>query len=403
MARLLRNKNLVVGVTGSIAAYKTVELVRRLLMAGAAVDVVMTEAATQFVGSLTFEALTKRPVQTTTVGVWQRESAGHVSLGAQADLMVIAPATADCLAKLAHGLADDAVTLTALACPAPLLVAPAMDHFMYRHRATQANLEVLRERGVYVVGPSSGPLASGMVGEGRMIEPEELEGAIRFLLGRQGPLAGCHVVISAGPTREPIDPVRFLSNHSSGKMGYALAEVARDRGAQVTLVSGPTCLKSPFGVQCVQVETASEMAEAIERATKEADVLVMCAAVADFRPKEVAPHKLKKREMSLILELEPTPDILKTVRRPELVKVGFAAETERVLEHAEQKLREKGVDLLVVNDARRTMGAATAEVLLMRPGRPPERIPELPKEEIAERIWDAIELLLAERKGRDPV
>lgn len=403
MARLLRNKNLVVGVTGSIAAYKTVELVRRLLMAGAAVDVVMTEAATQFVGSLTFEALTKRPVQTTTVGVWQRESAGHVSLGAQADLMVIAPATADCLAKLAHGLADDAVTLTALACPAPLLVAPAMDHFMYRHRATQANLEVLRERGVYVAGPSSGPLASGMVGEGRMIEPEELEGAIRFLLGRQGPLAGCHVVISAGPTREPIDPVRFLSNHSSGKMGYALAEVARDRGAQVTLVSGPTCLKSPFGVQCVQVETASEMAEAIERATKEADVLVMCAAVADFRPKEVAPHKLKKREMSLILELEPTPDILKTVRRPELVKVGFAAETERVLEHAEQKLREKGVDLLVVNDARRTMGAATAEVLLMRPGRPPERIPELPKEEIAERIWDAIELLLAERKGRDPV
>ncbi len=398
MARVLANKRVVVGVTGGIAAYKTVELVRRLIQGGAIVDVVMTEAATAFVGSLTFQAITRRPVQVTTVGVWEAEQAGHVTLGAAADVMIIAPATADALAKLAHGLADDAVTLTALACPAPLIVAPAMDHYMYLHPATQDNLERLRERGVTVIGPYRGPLASGMVGEGRMAEPAELFGAIRTVLGRAGPLAGRRVVVTAGPTREAIDPVRFLSNHSSGKMGYALAEVARDRGARTTLISGPTCLPAPFGVRFVPVESAAEMAAAVEEAINDADVLVMCAAVADFRPRHVSAEKIKKRTASLLLELEPTPDILASLVRPGLLKVGFAAETERLLEHGREKLVQKGIDLLVVNDARRTMGAETARVTLLRPGRGPEELPDLPKEEVAERIWDAIQELLAERE-----
>jgi phosphopantothenoylcysteine decarboxylase/phosphopantothenate--cysteine ligase len=398
VARVLANKRVVVGVTGGIAAYKTVELVRRLIQGGAIVDVVMTEAATAFVGSLTFQAITRRPVQVTTVGVWEGEQAGHVTLGAAADVMIIAPATADALAKLAHGLADDAVTLTALACPAPLIVAPAMDQYMYLHPATQENLERLRRRGVTVIGPHRGPLASGMVGEGRMAEPEELFGAVRAVLGRAGPLAGRRVVVTAGPTREAIDPVRFLSNHSSGKMGYALAEVALDRGAGTTLISGPTCLPALFGVRFVAVESAAEMAAAVEEAISDADVLVMCAAVADYRPRHVSTEKIKKHTASLLLELETTPDILASVARPGLLKVGFAAETERLLEHGHQKLVQKGIDLLVVNDARQTMGAETARVTLLRRGREPEELPDLPKEEVAERIWDAIQELLAERE-----
>ncbi len=398
MPRILRDKRIVVGVTGGIAAYKVPELVRRLLQGGAVVDVVMTPAATEFVGPLTFQALTRRPVQVSTVGVWQGEQAGHVTLGAQADLMIVAPATADALAKLAHGIADDAVTLTALACPAPLIVAPAMDHYMYRHPATQANVEVLRARGVTIVGPHHGPLASGMIGEGRMAEPDELVGAIRQVLGRQGPLREYTVVVTAGPTREPVDPVRFLSNHSSGKMGYALAEVARDRGAATTLVSGPTCLAPPYGVRRIDVETAAEMAQAVREAVADADVLVMCAAVADFRPRAPASEKIKKQAASLVLELEPTEDILASIQRPGLVKVGFAAETERLLEHAREKLERKGLDLLVLNDARRTMGADTAQVTLLRPGQAPDVLPELPKDEVAERIWDAIQLLLESRK-----
>ncbi|MCM8745638.1 bifunctional phosphopantothenoylcysteine decarboxylase/phosphopantothenate--cysteine ligase CoaBC [Thermomicrobium sp. CFH 73360] len=401
MPRILKGKRIILGVSGGIAAYKTVELVRRLVQGGAQVDVVMTRAAIDFVGPLTFQALTKRPVQVTTIGVWQGEQAGHVTLGAAADLMVVAPATADTLAKLAHGIADDAVTLTALACPAPLLVAPAMDHHMYRHPATQANLELLRSRGVIVVGPHYGPLASGMIGEGRMAEPEELVGAIRTVLGRSGSLVDRTVVVTAGPTREPLDPVRFLSNHSSGKMGYALAEVARDRGARTILISGPTCLPAPYGVTRIDVETAAEMLRAVEAATASADVLVMCAAVADYRPRVVATEKLKKRQELFALELEPAEDILAAINRPGLVKVGFAAETERLLEHATEKLERKRLNLLVVNDARKTMGAETAQVTLLRPGHQPEVLPELPKEEVAEYIWDAIEALLVRRSARD--
>jgi phosphopantothenoylcysteine decarboxylase/phosphopantothenate--cysteine ligase len=399
MVKVLRDRRIVLGIAGGIAAYKSIELARALTQGGALVDVVLTEAALQFVTPLTFQVLTRRPVHTTVFEAWDARSAGHVTLGAEADVMVIAPATANVIAKLAHGLADDAVTVTALACPAPLIIAPAMDHHMYRHPATQANLRTLRERGAVLVGPESGPLASGMVGEGRLAEPEQLLAVIRATLGRQGPLAGQHVVVTAGPTREPIDPIRFLSNGSSGRMGHALAEAARDAGARVTLVTGPTELRPPYGVEVIRVATAAEMARAVQAAVETADALVMAAAVADYRPSRVAPEKVKKTHEQLTLSLERTVDILSSVQRPGLVTIGFAAETERLLENARVKLEAKHLDLLVANDAREAMGSEASQVYLLAPGREPEGLPRLPKTVVAEVIVDRLaSLLQAQRR-----
>uniref|UniRef100_A0A831X6Q7 Coenzyme A biosynthesis bifunctional protein CoaBC n=1 Tax=Thermorudis peleae TaxID=1382356 RepID=A0A831X6Q7_9BACT len=403
MIRVLRDRRIVLGVSGGIAAYKCIELARALTQGGALVDVILTEAALQFVTPLTFQALTRRPVHTTVFEAWDARSAGHVTLGAEADLMVVAPATANVIAKLAHGLADDALTVTALACPAPLIVAPAMDHHMYHHPATQANLRTLRERGAVIVGPESGPLASGMVGEGRLVEPGRLLAVIRATLGRHGPLAGAHVVITAGPTREPIDPIRFISNHSSGRMGYALAEAARDAGAQVTLISGPTERQPPFEVEVIRVQTAAEMAQAVQAAVETADALIMCAAVADYRPSRVAPEKIKKTEGQLSLPLERTIDILASVQRPGLVKVGFAAETERLLEHGRAKLEAKQLDLLVANDARETMGREESQAYLLTAEREPEALPRLPKTVLAEIIVDRVARLVRARRATSEV
>lgn len=399
MIRVLRDRRIVLGISGGIAAYKCIELARSLTQGGALVDVILTEAALQFVTPLTFQALTRRPVHTTVFEAWDARSAGHVTLGAEADLMVVAPATANVIAKLAHGLADDALTVTALACPAPLIVAPAMDHHMYHHPATQANLRTLRERGALIVGPESGPLASGMVGEGRLVEPERLLAVIRATLGRHGPLAGARVVVTAGPTREPIDPIRFISNHSSGRMGYALAEAARDAGAQVTLISGPTERQPPFEVEVIRVQTAAEMAQAVQAAVETADALIMCAAVADYRPSRVAPEKIKKTEEQLSLPLERTIDILASVQRPGLVKVGFAAETERLLEHGRAKLEAKRLDLLVANDAREAMGSEEAQAYLLTAEREPEALPRLPKTVLAEIIVDRVARLVRARRS----
>jgi len=402
MARVLRQRRIVLGISGGIAAYKCIELARALTLRGATVDVVLTDAALQFVTPLTFQVVTRRPVHTTVFEPWDSRSAGHVTLGAEADLMVIAPATANVIAKLAHGLADDAVTVTALACPAPLIIAPAMDHHMFRHPATQDNLRVLRERGAVIVGPESGPLASGMVGEGRLVELERLLAVIRATLGRNGPLAGRHVVVTAGPTREPIDPIRFLSNGSSGRMGYALAEAARDAGARVTLVTGPTDLRPPFEVEVIRVQTAAEMARAVEAAVETADALLMAAAVADYRPSRVAPEKVKKTEEQLVLPLERTRDILTSVGGARLVKVGFAAETECLLDYARAKLEAKRLDLLVANDAREAMGSEESQVYLLAPGREPERVPRLPKTEVAEIVVERlVELLQAQRRSAE--
>ncbi len=402
MARVLKGKNVVLGVTGGIAAYKAVELASRLTQAGAIVDVIMTDAATRFVAPLSFQTITRRPVVTDMFALLQKTEIAHVSLAERADVVVIAPATANTIAKLAHGLADNMLTATVLATAAPLIVAPAMDAGMYENPATQANLALLQERGAVIVGPAYGRLASGKVGKGRLAEIREIVGTIRMVLGREGELAGRRVLVTAGGTREYIDPVRFIGNPSSGKMGYALAEAARDRGAEVTLISAPTALPKPVGVKLVAVETAQEMRDAVLDALPETDLLLMAAAVADYRPAHRVGRKIKKGEAEeLTLRLVRNPDILAEVaarRGPKpAVVVGFAAETEDLVANAKAKLVEKRLDLIVANDVTAPdsgFGADTNRVTLLdRRGRV-EALPLLPKTEVAERVLDwAVELL----------
>ncbi|MFZ4827095.1 MAG: bifunctional phosphopantothenoylcysteine decarboxylase/phosphopantothenate--cysteine ligase CoaBC [Phototrophicaceae bacterium] len=360
---LLEHKHIVLAVTGSIASYKAVDLASKLTQAGAIVEVIMTDSAQQFITPLTFEAVTGQPVYT---NLWKAESNGglpthiaHVGLGEQTDLLVIVPATANTIAKLAHGLADDLLTVTTLATRCPILIAPAMDGAMYTHPATRANLQTLVERGVYVVEPEEGRFASGLVGKGRLPDTVVLMGHIRRLLGQRGNLAGQHVVVTAGGTRESLDPVRYISNRSSGKQGYSIAQAALDAGATVTLISSAQHLVAPIGVELVTVNTALEMERAVLEYSTYADVLVMAAAVADFRPSNIAEQKIKKTETQgdhLMVELVRNPDILLEVKaqRQETgfprVVVGFAAESENLLGNAKSKLDRKGLDLLIAND-----------------------------------------------------
>lgn len=404
MTQILKNKHIVLGITGGIAAYKAAEVASRLVKAGATVDVVMTEAATRFVTPLTFQALTHRPVTTEMFALLRETEIGHVSLAQRADLLIIAPATANTIAKLAAGLADNMLTATALDTRAPILLAPAMETGMWENPLTQDNLARLQEmRDITVVGPGVGRLASGGVGPGRMAEPAEIVDWARIILGRKGPLAGQQVVVTTGGTREPIDPVRFIGNHSSGKMGYALALAARDRGAKVTLVSAPTALPAPVGVQQVSVQTAQEMGQAVLAVLPESDALIMAAAVADYRPVEAAAHKIKKSEAGLELQLVRTTDILAevAVRRAELgrprVVVGFAAETRDLVANAQAKLKAKRLDLMVANDARQAMGADVNQVTLLDAGGGVEELPLLPKEEVAERVMERVVELLCRR------
>ena len=400
---VLQGKSIVLGVTGGIAAYKVVEVASRLVKAGAMVDVIMTEAATEFVAPLTFQAITHRPVVIEMFALLQETEIGHISLAERADLLLIAPLTANTLAKLAGGLADNVLTATALATRAPFLLAPAMNTGMWENPITLANLARLQEaRDVTVVGPAYGRLASGAVGAGRIVEAEEIVEAAQWVLGRGGALAGQQVVVTAGATREPLDPVRVLTNCSSGKMGYALARVARDHGAEVTLVHAPTALPLPWGVTEVEVETTQQMRDAVLAALPQIDVLIMAAAPVDFRVASVARQKIKKQTAGagLTLDLERTPDILMEVaaRRDELgrrlLTVGFAAETENLIENARHKLRSKRLDLMVANDPRQAMGAETSQVTLLDAAGGVEELPPLPKAEVAERVvrW-AIEAL----------
>ncbi len=392
----LHRANIVLGVTGGIAAYKAADLVSKLVQAGATVDVVMTEVAARFVGPLTFQALTGRPVHLDPFRLLEQTEMPHLSLAQRAHVLVIAPATANTLAKLAHGLADNLLCAVALATRAPLILAPAMDTDMWEHPATQENLEVLRRRGAWIVGPAEGRLASGRIGRGRMAEVPEILGTIRLVLGQDGPLAGKRVLVTAGGTQEPLDPVRYLGNRSSGKMGYALAQTALDRGAAVTLVTAPTALHPPVGAKRVEVRTAEEMRAAVLAALPECDILVMAAAVADFRPAEVAGQKIKKGA-GLTLHLERTPDILAEVAaerersgRPALV-VGFAAETEDLLRNARAKLEAKRLDLIVANDVSSPdsgFGADTNRVILLDRYGLEQALPLLPKEEVAGRVWE---------------
>jgi phosphopantothenoylcysteine decarboxylase/phosphopantothenate--cysteine ligase len=402
--RVLKDRRILLGITGGVAAYKAAFLASRLTQAGAILDVVMTEAAARFVAPLTFQAVTRRAVYTDMFELPADRSSGdvqipHIALAKSADLLLIAPATGNTLAKLAHGLADNLLTAIALAAPAPLLIAPAMESDMWAHPATQANVATLRERGATFVGPAAGHLASGAEGVGRMSEPEEVLELTRVVLARDGDLAGRRVVVSAGGTREAIDPVRFISNHSSGKMGYALALAARDRGARVTLVAGPTCLADPVGVETARVESALDMRDAVLSACDGADALVMAAAVADYRPIQTAAQKIKKTDDQLTLQLSRTPDILAEVARlreagggPKVV-VGFAAETQDLLANAREKLQRKGLDLIAANDVSATdagFGVDTNRVTLLTADGGIESLPLLSKEEVAHEIWDRV-------------
>lgn len=351
---MLEGRHVVLGVTGGIAAYKACEVVSRLVKLGAGVDVIMTQNAAKLVQPLTFETLSRRPVCLDTFERRESWDVRHISLAQKADLMLVAPATANLMAKLAHGIADDMLTTTLLASKAPVLLAPAMNTGMWTAAATRDNLSLLKRRGVLTVGPESGFLACGDSGAGRMSEPKEIVDAVVRLLLSKRDLEGVRVLVTAGPTVERIDPVRYLTNDSSGKMGYALAEAARARGAEVTLLSGPVSLPRPDGVETVAVTSAQSLYEAmLERCGKQ-DIIIQAAAPADYRPERYSGQKLKKRDgEGLTLHLVENPDIAKAVgerRRPGQVLVGFAAETQDVLENARKKLRSKNLDMIVAND-----------------------------------------------------
>ena len=397
MAGPLSDKHVILGVTGSIASYKAVDLASKLVQAGALVDVIMTYGATQFVTPLAFRSITHREVLTETYDVNSEFANEHVALARRADIVVIAPATVNCIAKLAVGLADDPLTTTVIATSAPLLVAPAMDADMYAHPATQENLERLRRRGVAIAGPAPGRLASGLVGMGRLVEPIDLLGHVSATLGHKGDLAGRAIVVSAGGTQEPIDPVRVITNHSSGKMGYALAEAARDRGARAVLVTAPTGLPNPPLVHVVTVQTADQMAQVVKREVDGADALIMAAAVADYRPASAAEQKIKKTDDELTIELAKTTDILDTVRG-NFVRVGFAAESENLVANATDKVIRKSLDLIVANDITDSdsgFGSDTNKVVLIDRELKVDELPLLTKYEVGNRILDRIRDLLA--------
>lgn len=393
---VLNNKRVLLGVSGSIAGYKSVDLASKLTQAGALVDVIMTESAARFVTPLAFRSVTGRPVYS---DMWELDDhVRHVGLGESADVMIIAPATANTIAKLATGLADNLLTVTALAARCPVLVAPAMDGGMWDHAATQANVATLGDRGVVLAGPAEGRMASGLSGWGRMIEPAELFGHVRLALSWNGPLRGRRVVVSTGPTREPIDPVRFITNRSSGKQGIAVAQAALDAGADVTLVAGPVCERPPFGAKVVDVESAEEMSEAVLSSLDGADALFMVAAVADFKPVSAADRKIKKSEDNedgLTIDLLKTQDVLMAVKEhrqlmgfPRVV-LGFAAETHNAADYGRDKLIRKGLDFIAVNDvtaAGAGFAVDTNRVLLLGLTGVVEEMPLQSKTAVAERL-----------------
>lgn len=384
----LEGRSILLGVTGGVAAYKAATVASLLVQVGACVDVVMTEAAQRFVQPLTFSAITHGSVHIDPFAAWRNDYMGHVSLARNADLLVVAPATAAVIARLALGLADDLIGLIALSTLAPIVIAPAMEEGMLHHPATQGHLMTLTDRGVRIVEPTHGRLASGAVGEGRMASPESVVATVSETLRRSTRLRGKNVVITAGGTREPIDPVRYIGNRSSGAMGYALATAAVAEGAQVTLISGPTTLRPPNSAALVNVNTAAEMQRAVEQASLRADALVMAAAVADFRPETSSPRKLKKSagQQQLNLRLVRNPDILASITRPNLLKIGFAAETENLLENAAQKLRAKGLAMIVANDAEATIGAASSTAMILTADGGVTTLPTMSKEALAAEV-----------------
>jgi phosphopantothenoylcysteine decarboxylase/phosphopantothenate--cysteine ligase len=394
-------KHILLGVTGSIAGYKAADLASKLAQSGSQVDVILTGAGEKFVTPLTFQSVTGRRAYIDS-DLWGNEAhVLHVSFGKSADLLVIAPCTAHTLAKLAHGLADNLLTVTALAAECPLVIAPAMDGGMFYHPTTQENIAKLKAGGAIIVGPAEGHLASGLTGKGRMIEPAEILGHIRIILGRNGKLAGKKVVVTAGGTQESIDPVRVISNHSSGKQGYALAQAALDSGAEVCLITAPTALPPPVGARVINVNSVQNMLDAVMG--ESADVLIMAAAGADFRPTHIVKDKIKKRDGIPQIELEAAPDILKTVagsnseKKRFKVVVGFAAENRDLLENASEKLTSKKLDLIAANDiSAKDAGFAVDNnrVTLLFASGTTETLPLMSKMEVAEKIIEHTSRLL---------
>ncbi|RLB41138.1 MAG: bifunctional phosphopantothenoylcysteine decarboxylase/phosphopantothenate--cysteine ligase CoaBC [Deltaproteobacteria bacterium] len=397
---MIENKQIVVGVTGGIAAYKAAELARLLVLEGANVHVAMTEHAVRFIGPLTFEAITGTKVIT---HMFSDDDVvmDHISWGQESDLLVIAPATANFLAKMAHGIADDFLCTMVVAATAPILVCPAMNNKMYESPSVQENLRILTKRGVHIMEPAEGALACKASGRGRLPEPTDILDEIKGIL-TQKDLDRLKVLVTAGPTVEPLDPVRFISNRSSGKMGYAIARTARHRGGEVTLVSGPTSLRRPRGVEVVAVKTAEEMRKEVLARAASHDVVIMCAAVADYRPKKSQTHKIKKQDAGLQLELEKSPDILKELgeRRGEMprILVGFAAETQDLIDNAKEKLEKKNLDMIVINDVSRSdagFEVDTNQVKILYRDGAVEELPLLSKDEVAHHILDRVRDILA--------
>jgi phosphopantothenoylcysteine decarboxylase / phosphopantothenate---cysteine ligase len=397
----LQAKTIVLGVTGGIAVYKAVELLRLLTKAGATVHVIMTRAATEFVTPLTFQTLSGNPVHTELFNLIQEQEIGHISLADRADALVIAPATANCIGKLANGIADDLLTTTAMATKAPLLVAPAMNVNMYEHPTYQENEQKLRRLGCRLVDPEPGFLACGWQGKGRLAPPEQIFAELCRLLTPQD-LAGQTVLVTAGPTREELDPIRFISNHSSGRMGYALAQAARQRGARVILISGPVALPAPVGVELVAVESACQMRQAVMERVADSTVVIKAAAVADYRPVLRNDQKIKKQGERLTIELERNPDILAELGRLEKhpLLVGFAAETTELQAHAATKLTAKNLDMIVANDVTQEGAGFNVSTnvcqLLFRDGRV-EPLALMDKQELACLILDRVLALLQHR------
>ena len=399
MSGPLVNKHIVLGVTGSIASYKAIDLASKLTQAGALVDTILTYGATQFVTPLAFRSITHRDVITDLYDLDSEFSNEHVALARRADIVTIVPATVNCIAKLAWGMADDPLTTTVVATEAPLLIAPAMDGNMYSHPATQDNLQILERRGVVIVGPDQGYLASGLSGKGRLVDPTQLVGHIAAALGKKGDLSGKKIVISAGGTQEPIDPVRVITNNSSGKMGYAIAEAARDRGAEVILITAPTSLSDPPSITVKNVTTAAEMCSLVLSEVTDSDALIMSAAVADYRPKTSAEQKIKKSNSGLTIDLTKTEDILEKATG-NFVKVGFSAESEKLVSNATEKIGRKSLDLIVANDITDPdsgFGKDTNKVVIIDDQLQAEHLPILTKYDVGNEILNRVLKVLATR------
>ena len=389
---MLTDKTVVLGITGGIASYKAADLASKLTQAGAKVHVILTKSAQEFITPLTLESLTNQAVITSIFQTNAQHHANHIAFAEMADIVVIAPATANIMAKIAHGIADDMLSCTVLATQAPVVVVPAMHTAMWENPATRENTAKLREHGFYIIEPATGRLASGGFGPGRFPDTESIIGHIRKVLGKNGDLAGKHLVVTAGGTQEPIDPVRIISNRSSGKMGYAIAEAARDRGAEVILITAPTGIPKPVGMELIPVETAGQMKAAVEKAVARADALIMAAAVADYQVAQIAPQKIKKETGNLTLELVQTADILAEVKG-EFIKIGFAAESQDLVANARRKLEKKKLDLVVANDIKEEncgFGTDTNRVVLIGQDGTPENLPLMRKPEVADRLLDRV-------------